>query len=108
VKARVASVVLALALVGGACMAVVVAAAWNWVACENEGSEACGRQQIAATQLIVALVGVVPAVALVVTVALGRRRFAGVVLSVGVATYAAWAVLLDAAIHGWDDLKLLP
>jgi uncharacterized protein involved in exopolysaccharide biosynthesis len=40
VKARVASVVLALVLLGGACMAVVVAAVWNWLAYENEGSEA--------------------------------------------------------------------
>jgi hypothetical protein len=22
--------------------------------------------------------------------------------------YLAWAVLLDAAVHGWDDLKLVP
>jgi hypothetical protein len=29
-------------------------------------------------------------------------------LTVGVPLYVAWAVLLDAAIHGWDDLKLIP
>jgi hypothetical protein len=29
-------------------------------------------------------------------------------LAVGVATYLAWVVLLDAAEHGWDDLTLLP
>jgi hypothetical protein len=25
-----------------------------------------------------------------------------------IAIYLAWAVLLDAAIHGWDGLKLFP
>jgi hypothetical protein len=29
-------------------------------------------------------------------------------LGIGIAVYVAWALLLDAAVHGWDDLKLLP
>ena len=37
-----------------------------------------------------------------------RSRRALVWLGIGIAIYVAWAVLLDAAIHGWDDLKLLP
>jgi hypothetical protein len=31
-----------------------------------------------------------------------------VALAVGVPLYLAWAVLLDAAVHGWDDLKQVP
>jgi hypothetical protein len=84
--------------------------AWtaNWLACENEGTPACARQDLAYAQYIVAIVGLVPAVALVLAVALKKRWLAAVALAVGVPLYLAWAVLLDAAVHGWDDLKLLP
>jgi hypothetical protein len=37
----------------------------------------------------------------------GNRR-ALLWLGLGAAVYVAWAILLDAAIHGWDDLKLFP
>jgi hypothetical protein len=105
---RFLSVVIAVALLGGACLAVLVGATWNWLACENEGTEACRRQELASTQLTVAIVGIAPALALVVATALGRRWLAAVALALGLAIYIAWAVLLDAAIHGWDDLKLVP
>jgi hypothetical protein len=85
-----------------------VAWAVNWLACENEGTEACARQDLAYAQYIVAIVGLVPAVALVLAVALKKRWLAALALAVGVPLYLAWAVLLDAAVHGWDDLKLLP
>ena len=52
-------------------------------------------------------VGIVPALALVVAAALQKRRLAVLALAVGVPTYLAWAVLLDAAEHEWDDLTLL-
>jgi hypothetical protein len=84
--------------------------AWwaNWLACENEGTPTCARQDRAYAQYIVALVGLVPAAALVLAVALKKRWLAAVALAVGVPLHLAWAVLLDAAVHGWDDLKLLP
>jgi hypothetical protein len=108
VKARIAVVLVALALLGGACFAAFVSAVWNWLACENQRTPACERQDLASTALTVAIVGIVPAVALVAAAALGKRRLALVALVVGGATYIAWAVLLDAAVHGWDDLRLLP
>ena len=76
---------------------------------ENEELEACARLSLFSTQAqTVALVGLVPAIVLVVAAALGKRRLALIALAVGVPLYLGWAVLLDAAIHGWDDLKLVP
>jgi hypothetical protein len=57
---------------------------------------------------MVALVGLVPAVVLIVAAALGKRRLALLALAIGVPLYLAWAVLLDAAVHGWDDLNIVP
>ena len=105
---RVLSFLGALALLGGAALAFLVAAVVNWLACENEGSEACGRQDLASAQFDLAVIGFVPALVLMVAAALGRRRTAAVALAVGVPLYLAWAFLLDAAVHGWDDLKLVP
>jgi hypothetical protein len=98
----------ALALLGGAAFAFLVAGVVNWLACENEGTEACSRQDLASAQFILAMIGLVPALVLVVAAALGKRRMAVLALSVGVPLYVAWAILMDAAIHGWDDLKLVP
>lgn len=105
---RVLLVLGALALLGGALFAVLVGGVTKWLACENEGTPACERQDLASAQYVVAIAGVVPALALVVAAALQKRRLAMVAVAVGVPTYLAWAVLLDAAVHGWDDLKLLP
>ena len=106
--ARVLGVLAAIAAVGGACFAVLVATAVDWLACENEGTPACARQDLASLQQTVAVVGLVPAVVLVVAAVLGKRRLALLALAVGVPLYLCWAVLLDAAVHGWDDLKLVP
>lgn len=106
--ARVVYLLGALALLGGAAFAVLVAGVVNWLACENEGSEACSRQDLASAQFIVAMVGLVPALVLVVAAALSSRRMAVLALALGVSVYLAWAFLMDAAIHGWDDLKLIP
>jgi hypothetical protein len=98
----------ALVLFGGACFAFLAGATWNWLACENEGTEACGRADLAFAQYVLTIVGFVPALTLVVAAVLGKSRLAVAALAVGLPLYAVWAVLLDAAIHGWDDLKLLP
>ena len=105
---RVAYLLGALALFGGAAFALLVAGVVNWLACENKGSEACGRQSLASAQFIVALVGLAPAFLLIVAAAFGKRRLALLALGVGLAVYFAWALMMDAAVHGWDDLKLVP
>jgi hypothetical protein len=84
------------------------AALRHWLACENEGTEACRREDLAWAQYVLAIVGLVPAVALVVAVLFSKRRLAIGAVAVGVPLYLAWALLLDAAVHGWDDLKLIP
>jgi hypothetical protein len=106
--ARVAYLLGALALLGGAAFAFLVAGVVNWLACENEGTPACSRQDLASSQFILAMIGFAPALVLVVAAALGNKRLAALALAVGVPLYFAWAFLMDAAIHGWDDLKLVP
>lgn len=96
-----------LVLLGAACFTVLPAGVWKWLACENEGTEACGRKSLADAQFMVACGGIGPALLLVFDTVRGSRR-ALLWLAVGIATYVAWAVLLDAAIHGWDDLRLVP
>jgi hypothetical protein len=106
--ARILGLLAAVGALGGACVAVLAATAVDWLACENMGTPACARQDLASTQQTVAIVGLLPAVVLVVAAALGKRRLALLALAVGVPLYLSWAVLLDAAVHGWDDLKLVP
>jgi hypothetical protein len=106
--ARVVYLLVALALLGGAVFAFLVAGVVDWLACENEGTLACTRQDLAFGQFILALIGLVPALVLLVAAVLRKKRLAALALVVGVPLYLAWAVLLDAAVHGWDDLKLLP
>jgi hypothetical protein len=105
---RVLYVLGALVLLGAAAFAFFVAGIVNWLACENEGTEACSREDLAFAQFILAAIDLVPALALAVAAALANRRMAALALAVGVPVYLAWAVLMDAAIHGWDDLKLVP
>jgi hypothetical protein len=37
----------------------------------------------------------------------GSYRLAGAALVLGLLSFAAWALFLDAATHGWDGLKLV-
>jgi hypothetical protein len=105
---RIVYLLLALALLGGAVFALLVAGAVNWLACENEGTPACDRQDLAFGQFVLAMIGLVPAFVLVVAVAVQKKWLATLALGVGLPLYFAWALLLDAAVHGWDDLKLIP
>jgi hypothetical protein len=105
---RVVSVLAALALLGGAGFAVLAGYAVNWLACENQGTPACARQDLALAQFQLALVGLIPAFVLVFAVVLRKRRVAVAAVALGVTLYLTWALLLDAAVHGWDDLTLLP
>ena len=106
--ARVVCLLIALALLGGAVVAFLAAGLVNLLACENEGTPACSRQDLAFGQFILAVIGLVPALVLLVAAALRKKRLAALALAVGVPLYLAWAVLLDAAVHGWDDLKPVP
>ena len=54
-------------------------------------------------QLIAALLGLAAAVTMAYFAAGGRRRAAGLSLTVTLLLYAVWAVLLDAATHGWGS-----
>lgn len=101
-------IVVTLALLGGAVLAFLVGAVTNWLACENGGTEACARQGLASAQFKLAIVGLVPASLLVLAATLGKRNLAIASLAVGIPLYLTWAILLDAAVHGWDDMKLLP
>jgi uncharacterized membrane protein YoaK (UPF0700 family) len=58
-------------------------------------------------QFVLAVAGF--AVTLVLRLFVKRRAYgrAGSALAVAVLLFAAWALFLDAATHGWDDLKLL-
>jgi hypothetical protein len=96
----------ALSLLGAAAFSVLPSWVVQWLACENEGTEACSRESLAEAAVMIAVAGLLPAILLVWDAWRGRRR-ALVWLAVGVAVYVAWALVLDAAVHGWDDLKLL-
>jgi hypothetical protein len=61
----------------------------NWLACENDGTPACNRQDLAFGQFILAMIGLVPALLLVVAVAVRKRWAATVGVAVGVPLYLA-------------------
>jgi hypothetical protein len=105
---RVVAVLAALALLGGAGFAVLVGGAANWLACENQGTPACARQDLASAQFALAIVGLIPSCLFVLAVLLRKHRLAIAALVLGIPLYVTWALLLDAAVHGWDDLKLIP
>lgn len=68
--------------------------------CYGDSGTAC-RMGLMNAQLIAAAAGLLPAGVLVWAVWSNQRRLAVVMLVVGVALYGGWAVLNDAAVHGW-------
>ena len=99
--------VIALLAILAATASLPQAAATQWLACDSGPSEACGRQELADAQLAVAVAGFAPLILLLWT-SWRRHRFAWIWLAVGVGVYLTWAVLNDAAVHGWDDLRFFP
>ena len=83
---------------------------WWWRSPSSAGrlSRHSSVGRLASAQFTLAMVGLVPALVLVLAALLGKRRLAIAAVVVGVPLYLVWALLLDAAVHGWDDLKLLP
>ncbi|MDP9490948.1 MAG: hypothetical protein M3P42_01900 [Actinomycetota bacterium] len=98
----------ALALVAAAVFAVFFAAVIDWLACDTEPSQACDRKDLARLQLQIAVVGLAPIFAFAVAWIGEWRRVAVAMFILAVGSYLTWAVLADAAVHGWDDLKFFP
>ena len=107
-RPRVVLIVLALLLLGAAGAALFAAGLVEWLACEVESSEACERHELAQLQLAVAIAAIAPTLVLAVALPTGKRRATLLGLATAVVFYATWAVLADAAVHGWDDLKIIP
>ena len=85
----------------------LLAAVLDWLACESGGSEACDRKELAQLQLQIPVVGLAPSMAFAVAWIGGWRRVAVATFSLAVGTYLTWAVVADAAVHGWDDPQVL-
>ncbi len=93
---------------GAGVIVVLSAGLIDWLACESGSSAACDRQPLAHAQDIV---GWAAAGALLAAGALQFWRSRGVALTalaLAAAMLLVWALMADAAVHGWDDLKLLP
>lgn len=101
-------VLLGIGTVGAAIAALGFAWVIDWGACESGASEACDRQELAHLQLVVATVALIPTLALATSFVLHWRRTALSLLGITATMYLTWAILADAAHHGWDDLKLVP
>lgn len=95
-------------MVAAAVSAVFFAAVVDWLACESGPSQACDRKDLARLQLQIAVVGLAPIFAFALAWIGGWRRVAAAMLILAVGTYLTWAVLADAAVHGWGDLKFFP
>ena len=59
-----------------------------------------GHDSVYTVQLVVALVGLLPAGCLVYAAAAGRRNLAVTALVTGVLAYGSWALLNNLAVHG--------
>lgn len=96
------------ALVGG--LAAVLLSVGELLAASSAGGQnptLGGEPDLNAWVLTLAVVGIAPAVQTIRHAAAGRLRAASAWLSAALVAYAGWAILIDAAVHGWDDLMLL-
>jgi hypothetical protein len=64
------------------------------------GDQPCDRT-LPLVQLLVSLIGLVPAYLMVRNVNRGRTREAGKFLLIGLMIYFVWAALNNAAVYGW-------
>jgi hypothetical protein len=91
--------------------AAVVVAPGNWMSlCQDGTFERCLNGHPSFELVFqVALAAAGFAATLVMWRFVRRRRYAwaGAALAAALLLFAGWAVFLDAATHGWDDLKLL-
>jgi drug/metabolite transporter (DMT)-like permease len=102
--------ILAAVLIGlGALLAVALGWATDYVACETEGTDACSRSGLAELQLWIAVAGLVPAGLTLGAAFRGTHNRLRWIAAVTVLIYLVWAVLNDAAVHGWgSDMRLVP
>jgi hypothetical protein len=105
---------LSIAAVVAAAFGALVAYSTYWAMCfsESGGSTMCPEGEATATmsaQLIVGLVGVAPAILMAFFAFRGAKRLAVAALVLGLALWAGWAFLNDAAVHEWgSDMRLIP
>jgi len=101
--------VAAWALCVGAGVAILVGAT-SWLGlCENGTFDRCrgGNPSFELVlQLGLAVTSFGAALGSLILVRRGGRRIGGMLLVVGLVLLGTWAVVLDAATHGWDDLTL--
>ena len=91
------------------CAVLAVAWATSFTAClDSTTTEACGRKGLATLQFLVACAGFVPVLVLARALWLRSSRLAWVALATTIVVYGLWALLNDAATHGWNQLSLLP
>jgi hypothetical protein len=98
----------AMAVVAAAVFAAFFAVVLDWLTCESGPSEACDRKDLARLQLQIAVAGLVPSLAFAFAWIGGWRRVAVATFILAVGAYLTWAVVADAAVHGWGDLKFFP
>jgi hypothetical protein len=97
---------LSLLATAAAAFGAFIASITYWVLCFNEswGSKMCRDGHPTVTmkaQLIVGLTGLLPALAMGFFAFRGAKRAAVAALIVGLALWAGWGFLNDAAVHGW-------
>jgi hypothetical protein len=82
-----------------ALVATIPALWWAWInKVDTCDSNDCGNV-LFEIQFLVALFGLGPAVTLVYAVSTGRRRLAAYALTLGIVTYALWAILNNDAVQ---------
>ena len=98
------------ALCAAAGMGVIVAVvAWSSL-CSEGTFERCMNGDPSfelVFQFVLACAGLAVTVVMWVLARRGSYRPATAMFVIAVVVFGAWAVFLDAATHGWDDLKLL-
>ena len=88
----------------GAAAAVLLALLTKSLICHGDSDTSC-RTGLMNLQLLVALAGLIPLVAMFRASIQRKTRLALGLFLTAVLIYGAWAVLNDAAVHGWDNLK---
>ena len=94
----------AIIAVFGACFAAFIAYATNAIGSTDEAGS--HQTPLLIAQLIVAVVGLLPAGLFARAIVRRKDSQAIVWLVIGLLVYLAWGVLNDAAVHGWGHLKI--
>lgn len=91
----------------GSLLALFVAYASKALLCVDEGEGVTCRTGLFTGQLLAAVVGVVIACALAYSVFVAKDRWYAILsLLLLIAALLAFGLMNDAAVHGWDELKV--